>query len=68
MSYTNSDQLLEEPAIKAAKALEELQAPIKERLKNKSEWKEDHLSELNELLVDLLNMEIRLRRLAFDNR
>jgi len=68
MSYTPDNQLLEKPAIKAAKALEELSAPIKERLKNQDEWSEKHLEELLVLFRDISDMEIRLRQLAARNR
>lgn len=64
MSYTPDDQLLEEPLKNAADSLEKLGAPIRERLKHPSEWNNDHLKELGELLTDITTMESRLRFLA----
>jgi hypothetical protein len=67
MSYTPDNQLLETPALKAAEAISELQAPVRERLRNPNEWNEAHLSELKELLFELIEMELRLRKLAADH-
>lgn len=64
MSYTPEDQRLSDPLEKAASALEELAAPIRERLKNPSEWKDDHLQELAALLKDVTSLEVKLRLLA----
>lgn len=64
MSYTPDDQRLEDPLLKAADALEELEKPIRERLKNPQEWRATHLEELAVLLRDVTDLEARLRLLA----
>lgn len=64
MSYTPENQLLSDPLEKAAAALEALASPIRERLKNPSEWSNDHLQELAVLLQDVTSLEVKLRLLA----
>ncbi len=64
MSYTPDNQRLSDPLEKAASALEELASPIRERLKNPSEWKDDHLIELASLLKEVTSLEVKLRLLA----
>ncbi len=56
--------MLSDPLEKAASALEELASPIRERLKNPSEWKDDHLIELASLLKEVTSLEVKLRLLA----
>lgn len=68
MSYTPPEQLLEDPLLKVADALSELQAPIRERLKNPHEWSKEHLQELATLLKDAADFEGRLRILASETR
>lgn len=64
MSYTPENQMLSDPLEKAASALEELASPIRERLKNPNEWKDEHLIELASLLKEVTSLEVRLRLLA----
>jgi hypothetical protein len=64
MSYTPDNQKLSDPLEKAASALEELASPIRERLKNPNEWKDDHLVELASLLKEVTSLEVKLRLLA----
>lgn len=64
MSYTPENQYISDPLKKAADALEDLASPIRERLKNPNEWKDDHLKEIAVLLNDITEMESRLRLLA----
>lgn len=64
MSYTPDNQRLSDPLEKAASALEELASPIRERLKNPNEWKDDHLVELASLLKEVTSLEVKLRLLA----
>lgn len=68
MSYTPEDQLLERPLEKAANALEELATPIRNRLKNPTEWSASHLHELAALLSDATELETKLRLLAAEVR
>jgi hypothetical protein len=68
MSYTPDNQLLEAPLLEVVDALEKLELPIRERMKNPNEWNDDHLKELNELLVDVIDFGFRLRALASEVR
>ena len=61
---TNEYEKLGEPLEKAATALEYLALPIRTRLKNHSDYKDEHLEELAELLNEVTAMETRLRLLA----
>ena len=68
MSYTPDNQLLSDPCVNAADALEALTTPIRERLKNPTEWKASHLQELTELLKEAQSLEMKLRLLAAEVR
>lgn len=68
MSYTPENQLLEEPLLKAADALETLQAPLLERLRNPEEWNDSHLRECKEILDEVMSLELKLRRLQSEVR
>jgi hypothetical protein len=64
MSYTPDDQLLQILLEEAADALDKLIPPVRARMKDSSEWKEEHLEELEILLHEALKFEAKLRRLA----
>lgn len=63
MSYTPDDQLLEKPLENAAEALAELRAPLFQRIKNPQDWSATHLMELGELIKEVTDLEVKLRRL-----
>ncbi len=64
MSYTPPDQYLAQPLEKAADALDSLQHPIRARLKDHHQWKDEHLKELAALLKEVAEFEGKLRLLA----
>lgn len=68
MSYTPSNQLLADLASRAAEALHDLADPIRERIKNSDQWRDEHIDELRQLLVQLTDIELQLWRLSNNNR
>jgi hypothetical protein len=68
MSYTPDNQLLELPLLNAISAIEELRKPISERINHPDEWKDDHIEELRQLLIDCIGFESRLRKLSVQVR
>ena len=64
MSYTPNDQLLQAPLELAEKALDALQNPIRARLADRDKWNEEHLEELETLLMDVVSMQIRFLKLS----
>lgn len=64
MSYTpENEKISEEDVEGACEALEALLAPIKERLKTRSDWSESHLEELRTLTHEIVDMQFRLRKM-----
>jgi hypothetical protein len=63
MSYTPEAERLTQPLEKVADALEELTSPIRARLKNHNDYKDEHLAEMSNLLNEVTAMESRIRYL-----
>lgn len=64
MNITPDDQLLVEPCTKAIDALEEVIKSIKARLFSEGVWKESHLLEIQVLLHQVVDIQLRLHRIA----
>lgn len=60
MSYTPDNQLMQDKLLDAAEALGKLADPIKERLRTRQDWNQEHLDFLKVLLLDITQMQVRL--------
>jgi phosphoribosyl 1,2-cyclic phosphodiesterase len=63
VSYTPEVQHLCPSITKVLEGMDDLDAAIMARHRNRDLWQEDHLQEILELSIDLRRMQVRLRKL-----
>lgn len=62
MSYTPSEEEITEPIKNVLESFEELGKVIRERIRSQ-EWSQEHIDILHMVHKDLLDLEVKLRRI-----
>ena len=60
MSYTPENQLLEPSLEKIIEGIDEFNSAAMERIKDSTEWKDEHIDELQELIGEFIRMRRKL--------
>ena len=68
MAYTPDDQLLEPHCDTIVKGIDKLSENIKNRLDDHGEWKDEHLEELEEILVSAAKFRSIINKLRREHR
>lgn len=63
MSYTPEEQHLRPSITQVLEGMDDLDAAIMARHRNRDLWQEDHLQEILELSIDMRRLQVRLRKL-----
>lgn len=68
MSYIPDDQRLAEPLTAFLSTIAPVREAMLERLRNRDEWKKEHMDELEELVREIQELEFKLIKLSQETR
>lgn len=68
MSYTSPNELLSDRAHDVIKGLDDLNGAMENRLQNSSEWKENHLADLEQYQLEILKFRHLMTKIKRNNR